>query len=154
MAKLIKCPGCNGKGLFPWCHVCFKKGQLTKSRFDAEVKPVLEERERVSNMSQLERLEHERMKGIERAKYLDNCKSLKRSLTATIRARKLLTGKTELDAIINDILAEVIQTIHDEIDLEVLTSTAQVIARFNALVETPDYGHLDFKINGDEITVA
>jgi molecular chaperone DnaK (HSP70) len=141
-----KCPQCNGKGLLPWCPLCFVNGTITKEMFD-EAKAVQDaadtEKNRIKGMSQVERIQYENQKVIERYKYLQNVKDLKKTLDSTMRSRKLLTGKPELDAHIRNILNEAIQTIHDEIELEEITSTAQVVARFNELVETPDYSHED-----------
>lgn len=145
MAKKPKCSGCNGKGLLPWCHLCYKTGyEHTRESFEREVRPILVEKERIANMSQIERIEYDRMKDVFRNKYLQNAKDLKKMLSAALRDRKLLTGKAALDAIIMDIVSESIAQIHLEIDDEELTEIAPVIARFNELVTTPDYSHTDW----------
>lgn len=137
MAK-IKCSGCNNKGLFPHCHICFKRGQLTKDQFVEQEVPKIVEAERVNNLTQLERMEEDRIKEIKRHRYLGNVKDLKKMLASTMRSRKLLTGKAELDAIIQNILSEVIDTIHYEIDMEILSTPAEVVARFNVLMPTKE----------------
>lgn len=149
--KKKKCFNCNGKGLFPWCRICYTAGDMSQEQFDREVKPELErkariaeEKERVKNMTYLERAEYDQRKDIARHRYLDNCKMLKKGLDTTMRSRKLFTGREALDEIIKNILDEITKEIHLMIDVEDLTTLPEVIAKFNELTNTtPDYSQHD-----------
>lgn len=126
-----KCRYCGGKGLFPFCEVCFKSSD---SAIDHRTQ-VTEQKAKAALKSKNRNDAH--WEAIEQHKYLQNKKDLKAMLAGALRSRKLLTGVPGADAIINEIVSEAIGTVHYEIDCRQLTTFADVINRFDALIAPP-----------------